>query len=284
MSQVSIVGILNLTPDSSFDGGKWTLVEAAVAQAKKCISGGADWIELGAESTGPDSVEVSADEELKRLIPTLQAVRRALPNARISVDTYKAEVADEALKLGASMINDVTAGRADSRIFAIVARHHCPIVLMYAKDPSPRTTREDRQYEDVIATVRQFLTERRSAALAAGIAPNRIIVDPGLGHFVSADARYSWELLASLDRFRSLGRIFVSPSRKSFLAGPQNLPVNERLPATLAATTIAVLHGASYIRTHDVWETRRVVASFTRRTSSARSSPARSSQIRRTDR
>jgi dihydropteroate synthase len=268
-----IVGILNVTPDSYFDGGKWNSVERAVARTGDMLREGADWVEVGGESTGPHSHAVSIDEELQRTIPVIQAIQKRFPEAKIGIDTYKAEIARQAIAAGAAMVNDVTAGRGDRHMFSVLSTASIPIpspipspspnlspllVLMYAKDPTPRTTVAQQQYDDVIETILSFLRERRDAALMAGISRENIILDPGLGHFVSGDARYSYEIIARLSEFAALGApILVSPSRKSFLLGPENLSAAARLPGTIAASAIAVLYGARYIRTHDIADVRR---------------------------
>jgi dihydropteroate synthase len=162
-------------------------------------------------------------------------------------------VAEQAIERGVTLINDVTAGRGDPEMFSILAPSSAKIVLMYAKDTTPRTTVREVEYDDVIATVHTFLSERIQGAQGQGIAKERIILDPGLGHFISSRACYSYEILARLEELRDLDcPLFVSPSRKSFLALDQNLPSAERLPGTIAASVIAVLSGAQYIRTHDV--------------------------------
>jgi dihydropteroate synthase len=258
-SRVAVVAILNATPDSYHPGGRSTDPALLAAYARQAIADGADLLEIGGESTGPRSPDVTAEQELDRVLPALYLIRGRFPQAWISVDTTKAIVAQAALTAGADMINDVSAGRADEAMFSVIARHHCPYVLMYAKDPTSRTVQEDVQYDDVIATIFHFLSERIAAAKEAGVATSTLIIDPGLGHFISSDARYSYEIIRRLEEFKALGPIFVSPSRKSFLAGPKNLPVDQRLPATLAATAVAVQHGATFIRTHDVGETREVV-------------------------
>lgn len=258
MERIQIIGIVNVTPDSYFDGGKFATVDAAVKHAGAMLQEGADWIEIGGESTGPNSKDVSLEEERARTMPVIKAIKEMYPKAQIAIDTYKASLAESAIAAGASMVNDVTAGRSDPAIFGVVQKRNTPIVLMYAKDPVPRTTVEARQYDDVIATVREFLEARKQAALAAGIAPDRIILDPGLGHFVSSDPNYSFEIIARLSELAELGSpLLLSPSRKSFLAGCENLKTIDRLPGTIAASAIAVLHGASYIRTHDVAPVRR---------------------------
>ncbi len=253
---VSIVGILNVTPDSYFDGGKWNALDLALKRAEEMIVEGADWIEVGGESTGPNSKDISLQEEIDRTIPVIKEIRKRWGSVNISVDTYKSEVAQLAMEAGATMVNDITAGRGDENMFACLSRRQAGVaklVLMYSKDPTPRTTIAAVSYEDVIATIKKFLSRRIDAAVAAGISCDRIIIDPGLGHFVSSDPQYSFEIVRRLAELQSLGcPIFISPSRKSFLAGKENLSPSERLPATIAASTIAVLHGASYIRTHDV--------------------------------
>ncbi|MEK7563064.1 MAG: dihydropteroate synthase, partial [Patescibacteria group bacterium] len=213
-----IVGILNVTPDSYYDGGKWNAVDAAVKRAGEMIAEGADWIEIGGESTGPKSKDVSLEEERLRVIPVIEAIRRAFPEAKIAVDTYKAAIASEAISAGAAMVNDVTAGRGDPEMMQAIAdacrgiARNAPTsnlgltyVLMYSKDPTPRTTIAETQYEDVVRTIKEFLKQRRDAAIQAGIPKDRIILDPGLGHFVSSVAKYSYEILARLSEFQDLG-------------------------------------------------------------------------------
>jgi dihydropteroate synthase len=255
VNAVSIVGILNVTPDSYFDGGKWNSLEMALKRVEEMITEGADWIEVGGESTGPNSPSISLQEEIDRTIPVIKEIRNRWGSVSISIDTYKSEVAREAIIAGATMVNDVTGGRGDEEMLARFARFTgcSKLVLMYAKDPTPRTTIIPVHYDDVIATIKNFLSERIDAAVAAGIFRDRIIIDPGLGHFVSSDPKYSFEIIARLEELLSLGcSIFLSPSRKSFLAGKENLPPEDRFPATIAASAIAVLHRASFIRTHDV--------------------------------
>ncbi len=260
-SRIAVVGILNATPDSYVAGSRSLNPSVLAKRAVQMTADGADIIEIGGESTGPDSGDVSLEEELQRILPVIAAIRRDLPLARIAIDTVKADVAEAALKNGVDMINDIGAGRFDVRMFAVIKKAGCPYVMMYTKDESPRTTKKPVQYQDVIKTIHQFLSQRKQAARDAGIADSQIIVDPGLGHFISSDAQYSHEIIAHLHAFTDLGPMMVSPSRKSFLAGSLNLPVADRLPATLVATTIAVVNGASFIRTHDVKETRTVVDS-----------------------
>lgn len=181
----------------------------------------------------------------------------AYPDAVLSIDTYKAQVANEAVAAGAKMINDVTAGRGDREMFSVMAQSKSKIVLMYSKDETARTTVSDTEYDDVVMHITQFLAGRVAAAKDAGVHADSIVVDPGMGHFISSKPEYSFAVLRRLQEFTEIAPVYVSPSRKSFLAGPQNLPPSERLPATIVASAIAVQNGASYIRTHDVLAVRR---------------------------
>lgn len=255
------MGILNVTPDSYFDGGKFLTEKAILERAQEILSQGGDIIDIGGESTGPGSPDVATEEERNRVLPAVRIIHEHFPQTLISVDTYKADVAEQAVLAGAQMINDVTAGRGDTAMFSVIAKYRIPYVMMFSKDSTARTTKQDVQYDDVLATVLSFLQERMRMAESAGIEKTQIILDPGLGHFISADPQYSWHILHHLETFTAVAPVLVSPSRKSFLAGPKNLPPSERLPATLEATILALQHGARIIRTHDVGETKRVLGS-----------------------
>lgn len=258
--KTGIVGVINVTSDSYVPDSRAQAPEDILALARECIDGGADILEIGGESTGPTSGDVPVADELMRVVPAVTLLRKNFPKAWIAVDTWKSEVARQAIAAGADMINDVTAGRGDDRMFSLLADAGVPAVLMYAKDASARTTVADTRYDDVVRTIRDFLITRIEIARKAGI--TQIIVDPGLGHFVSSDPAVSWEILTRLSEFCDLGPVLVSPSRKSFLAGPTVLPVSDRLPATLAAGCLAALKGASFIRTHDVRRTREALQSI----------------------
>ena len=257
--RTGIVGVINVTPDSFYDAGKHTSSEAILRFARDHMDAGADILEIGGESTGPGSPDVSSTEERERVMPAVALIRKAFPDAWISVDTYKSDIAHEALMAGADMINDVTAGRGDKDMFAVLAQAQCPVILMHAKDPSARTTTDNIRYDDVIEAVREFLMERIEKAKNAGI--TQILIDPGLGHFISSDPAYSWEVLLRLSELTPLAPVLVSPSRKSFLCGPTKLPPSERLSATLAASCLASIQGATFIRTHDTKKTRAALQS-----------------------
>ncbi len=271
-----IMGIVNVTPNSFSDGGKFLDPAAAIAHARQLIEEGADIIDVGGESTGPGSVDVSVEEELRRVIPVIEGIAAGLKtettvrqagarylawggdkSARagviISVDTNKAEVARQAIAAGARMVNDVTALRGDSEMARAVAEAGVPVVLMYSKDATARTTRDPLHYDDVVKTVYDFLKARIDFALAAGIRRENIIIDPGMGAFVSGEPRYSYELLERLREFAPLGLpILVGVSRKSFLPGA----LNNRLEPGLAANELALKNGASFLRVHDVLKTK----------------------------
>lgn len=247
-----IMGIVNNTPDSFSDGGRFER-EDILEVVSEMVEAGATVIDIGGESTGPGSVEVSVEEELGRVVGVVKAVAETFPDIKISVDTWKSEVAEAALEAGADMINDVTSGRGDPRIFEVVAAAKggagVPMVLMYSKDDSPRTSREEVDYEDVMKTVKDFLEERIKAARAAGV--KEIIVDPGMGMFVSAKPEYSWEIIDRVEELNELGfEILVGASRKSFLGGEK---VMDRLDATVK-TTKMLWGRVDYLRVHDVLE------------------------------
>jgi dihydropteroate synthase len=254
-----IVGILNVTPDSYFDGGKYNTIHSATERVKALLDEGADIIDIGGESTGPGSKEVSEEEELERVIPLIKKIIQEYPSTKLSVDTYKSKVADASLSAGASMINDVTAGRGDKKMFDVLAFYKVPIVLMYAKDATARTTIDNRDYNDVVGDIIKLLQERKEEAMHVGISSENVIVDPGMGHFLSSKPEYAFRVLADIKKIAEETGcpVFVSPSRKSFLAGEENLLPEDRLPGTIVASAIATLNGAAFIRTHDVLDVRR---------------------------
>lgn len=248
-----VMGILNVTPDSFSDGGKFFEPKVAVDRALAMINEGADIIDIGGESSGPGSEHVSLEEELKRILPVVRQLR-AQTDAWISIDTYKAEVARQTIEIGADLINDVTAFRGDSDMADFLGKHEIPVVIMYSKDATARTTREMLQYKDVVRTVKDFLQERLEYGMRAGIARERFILDPGMGAFVSGDPQYSLQILKRLGEFQDFGLpILVGASRKGFIGN------SDRLEGSLACAAMAVMNSASILRVHDVKETRRVV-------------------------
>ena len=245
-----IMGILNVTPDSFSDGGRYTTVAAAVAHAERLVAEGADVLDIGGESTRPGADPVPLDEELRRVIPVVKAVRRALPEVCLSVDTYKARVAQEALEAGADVINDVSALRFDPEMASVVAQAGAPVVLMHMKG-TPKTMQQNPTYQDVVREILEFLEERIAFAVSQGIARERIIVDPGIGF--GKRPEHNTQILQRLGELRELGRpILLGTSRKSFLGALTKRPVEERLEETIASVVVGVLHGADIVRVHDV--------------------------------
>ncbi|MFH1284392.1 MAG: dihydropteroate synthase [Candidatus Peregrinibacteria bacterium] len=252
------MGILNVTPDSFSDGGQHDTVKKALKRAEEMESEGADIIDIGGESTGPNSKYVPPNEELKRVIPVLKALRKKT-SIPISIDTYKSQIAREALENGADIINDVTALRGDTSMAKIVAKYKCPIILMYSKDKTPRTTVQKKHYKDVIKTIKSFLLARIRYAQKKGIKKSQIIIDPGMGNFISAIPKYSYEIISRMSELQKLKLpILLGASRKSFLGGT----FKDRDTASVAIAGIAYLNGASIIRTHNVSATKEFFKNF----------------------
>jgi len=247
----AVVGVLNVTPDSFSDGGVHLDPQAAAAAARRMVDEGAALVDVGGESTRPGSEGVSADEELRRVVPVLEQIAGELP---VSVDTAKAEVARRALELGAILVNDVTALRGDPELAGVVAEHGAYLCLMHMRG-EPRTMQDDPRYDDVVADVKRFLEERLAFATASGIAEERIALDPGIGFGKTVD--HNLELLARLDELTALGRpVLVGASRKRFLGRVLGDPEALTGPATasVAAALVAYHRGASLFRVHDVRE------------------------------
>ncbi|HUL75119.1 MAG TPA: dihydropteroate synthase [Vicinamibacterales bacterium] len=252
-----VMGILNVTPDSFADGGERVEPAAAIAAAIAMARAGADLIDLGGESTRPGADPLPAEEEWRRLAPVLEGLRGRI-GTPVSVDTYKAVVAERAIALGAAMVNDVSALTLDPGMAGVVARHNVPVVLMHLRG-RPRDMYAHAHYADVVGEVASELAARVRAAEAAGIPSSQIVVDPGLGF--AKRAEHSLAVLGGLERLAVLGRpILVGPSRKSFLkAALGDVPASERAWGTAAAVTAAVLGGAHIVRVHDVAEMVQVV-------------------------
>lgn len=249
--RVLVMGILNVTPDSFSDGGRWQDPPSAVARAHALLAEGADVLDVGAESTRPGAPAVPADEQWRRLAPVLTALHAERPDAVVSVDTRDATVAERALAAGARIVNDVSA-LADPRMAAVVASHGAGLVLMHMRG-TPETMQRDTAYSDVVAEVAAHLAERQRVAEANGVARECVALDPGIGFGKSAEG--SLTLLARVHELTAAGRpVLVGASRKSFLARltGDDGPPESRVSASLAAATIAVLGGATILRVHDV--------------------------------
>lgn len=249
-----VMGVLNLTPDSFSDGAALRPDPAAAADAAaRLAEDGADLIDVGGESTRPGATAVPEDEEVRRVVPAIRAIRQRM-TVRISIDTTKASVARLAIEAGADMVNDVSA-LSDPAMAAAVRESHVPIVLMHMRG-TPRTMQHDTEYVDLLSSVVGFLRKRVERAAASGIADDKILVDPGLGFGKSAAG--SLRILRELGTLKSVGKpLVVGASRKSFIGAALDLPVGERLEGSLAAAAAAVWNGAHLIRAHDVAATKR---------------------------
>jgi len=245
------MGVVNITPDSFSDGGRFFDPQAAIRHARQLAEQGADIIDLGGESTRPGAAPVSAEEELKRILPVLSE----LADLPVSVDTRRPQVMREALKKGASMINDVDALTAPGALDA-VATSACAVCLMHKKG-EPATMQRDPHYDDVVREVKEFLNQRIAAARAAGVAAERLVVDPGFGF--GKTLAHNLALLKRLAELSDLP-ILVGLSRKSSLGKLTGRPVDERLAGSLAMALLALQAGATILRVHDVKETRDVIA------------------------
>lgn len=256
LSRVLIMGVLNVTPDSFSDGGRFLEPGAALARAEAMAAEGADLIDLGGESSRPGSTSVDEREELRRLMPVLEALapRLAVP---LSVDTTKAAVAQWALDAGASLVNDISALRFDPGMARVVARTGAAVVLMHMQG-TPRTMQRAPRYDDVVTEVRRFLAARMADAAEAGIQPDQILLDPGFGF--GKTVAHNLTLLARLDELAALGRpVLAGLSRKAFIGQILSREVGERQMGTAASVALAVERGARLVRVHDVGAIRDVV-------------------------
>jgi dihydropteroate synthase len=252
---VRVMGVINVTPDSFSDGGRFADLPAAIGEARRLIAEGADILDIGGESTRPGAEPVPEDQELDRVIPLIQAIRAesAIP---ISIDTMKPAVARAAIAAGAAMWNDVTALRHAPESLAVAAELGCEVVLMHMQG-EPGTMQAEPHYDDVVGEVAAFLAERAEAAMAAGVARDRIWLDPGVG-FGKHRIRHNLPLLAGLDRIVALGfPVLLGVSRKSFIGALDggNVPADQRLGGSIAGALAGAAAGVAAVRVHDVRET-----------------------------
>lgn len=245
-----VMGILNVTPDSFSDGGRYNNVERAVQHAREMVAEGADIIDIGGESTRPGHVPVSEQEELERVIPVVEALHRELPHIPLSVDTYKAQVAYEALKAGAHIINDVWGFKAEPRMAEVAAEFGCPVILMH--------NRHDRHYRDLLADVAADLRESVEIARKAGVSDENIILDPGIGF--AKDYHENLRVMKALDELAALGfPLLLGTSRKRFIRTALDLPVDEVVFGTAATVALGIAQGCQIVRVHDVKEIKQTV-------------------------
>jgi dihydropteroate synthase len=253
---MKLMGVVNVTPDSFSDGGLYLDPEAAVAHGRQLARDGATILDVGGESTRPGAEEVGVEEELRRVVPVIGEL--AGGGATVSVDTSKAAVAEAALDAGAEIVNDVTALRGDPEMGGLCAERGATVVLMHMLG-SPRTMQRDPAYEDVVADVKAFLSERIEAALAAGVEEERIWLDPGIGF--GKTVAHNMELLRRLGELCELGRpLVVGTSRKSFIGKVDGSAASERLGGTIASSVLAAAEGADVLRVHDVAEVAQAIA------------------------
>jgi dihydropteroate synthase len=251
-----LMGVVNVTPDSFSDGGLYLDPEAAISHGHELVEAGADILDVGGESTRPGAEPVGEEEELRRVVPVIRGLSGS--QSRISVDTSKAAVAAAALDAGAEVVNDVTALRGDPETAALCAERGATVILMHMLG-EPRTMQDEPRYEDVVADVKAFLAERLEAAVAAGIAEERVWLDPGIGF--GKTAAHNMELLRRLGELRELGRpLVVGTSRKSFIGKLDGSPADQRLGGTIASSVLAAAEGADVLRVHDVAEMRQALA------------------------
>lgn len=244
-----IMGVLNVTPDSFSDGGRYNRPDRAIRRALEMVREGVDVIDVGAESANIAASKPELEEELERLMPVVERLVREV-DVPISIDTYKAPVAEAALQAGAHIINDISGLHADPALPAVCARYGAGVVIMHLQG-HPRALAREPQYEDVVLDVARYLQEGVDRALAAGVAPERILVDPGIG--VGKRTRHNLEILENLHAFRSLGfPVLLGASRTSVIGNLLETPVGDRLEGTLATTVLAAVHGADMVRVHDV--------------------------------
>jgi dihydropteroate synthase len=237
-----IMGIVNVTPDSFSDGGRFYDIDRAVEHAKRLVADGADIIDIGGESTRPGAEKVSLEEELRRVIPVVKEVAQEI-DIPISIDTYKAEVAKQAIEAGAHIINDVWGAKADAKMAEVAAFYDVPIILMH--------NRHDLQYRDLISDMISDLMESVAIAKRAGVRDENIILDPGIGFAKTLE--HNLEIMRRLDEFAKLGYpLLLGTSRKRFIGHVLDLPVNERVEGTGATVCLGIVKGAHIVRVHDV--------------------------------
>ncbi len=246
-----LMGILNLTEDSFSDGGEFATLDKALAHAEKLVAEGADILDIGAESTRPGALAIPAEEELKRIIPVLEAARKNWPGLTVSVDTRKSEVARAAIALGAEIINDISALGYDPQMAHVLAANpHVRLVLMHMQG-QPETMQSSPAYNDLWGEIEAFFTQRIKYARAEGISAGNIMLDPGIGF--GKTAQHNFQLLASLGRLRHFGLpLVLGASRKRFIASVDHSEPQNRIGGTLAAASMAAWQGVEVIRVHDV--------------------------------
>ena len=254
--QSLIMGILNVTPDSFSDGGKYLEKNTAINHALEMIDQGADIIDIGGESTRPFSDPVSLKEEISRVVPVIEGIRKE-SDICISIDTTKSQVATAALNSGASVINDVSAMEVDPLMVDVALKFDCPLIIMHMKG-TPKNMQDDPQYESLISDIKDYLLDRTDFIISKGINPKKIVIDPGIGFGKTVENNF--EIINNLKHFTSMNfPVLLGASRKSFIGISLNLPEKDRLEGSLAANIIGLQNGAKIFRVHDVAETNKAL-------------------------
>ena len=254
--QSLIMGILNVTPDSFSDGGQYYKKNTAIEHALEMVKNGADIIDIGGESTRPFADPVSLDEEISRVIPVIEGIRKK-SDVCISIDTTKSMVARKALNVGASIINDVSAMEIDPLMADVAKQFDCPLIIMHMKG-TPKDMQDNPKYESLISDIKDYLIERIDFAMSKGVYRDKIIIDPGIGFGKTVENNF--EIINNLYHFVKLNfPVLLGASRKSFIGISLNLPENERLEGSLAANVIGLQQGVKIFRVHDVAETNKAL-------------------------
>ena len=254
--QSLIMGILNVTPDSFSDGGKYLEKNTAIIHALEMIDEGADIIDIGGESTRPFSDPVSLKEEISRVVPVIEGIRKK-SDICISIDTTKSQVATAALNSGASVINDVSAMEVDPLMVDVALKFDCPLIIMHMKG-TPKNMQDDPQYESLISDIKDYLLDRTDFIISKGINPKKIVIDPGIGFGKTVENNF--EIINNLNHFATMDfPVMLGASRKSFIGISLNLPEEDRLEGSLAANVVGLQNGAKIFRVHDVAETNKAL-------------------------
>ena len=251
------MGVLNVTPDSFSDGGKFNRLDLALKHIDDMLENGADIIDIGGESTKPGSDPVSIDEELSRVIPIINEVKKTNSDILVSVDTYKSVVAREAINAGADIINDISGLAFDEDMAPLLAKNDIPVIMMHIQG-KPKTMQKNISYDDLIDDIKQYFKVRSEYAIKSGIKKNNIILDPGIGF--GKTFNHNFKLLKKLKTFKEMGYpILIGTSRKAFIGDVLNLPPDKRLEGTIATVVAGILNGANIVRVHDVKENKKAI-------------------------
>ncbi len=251
------MGVLNVTPDSFSDGGEFFSAQSAIKHGLSLIEDGAEIIDIGGESTRPGAESLTIDNELNRVLPVIEEIRKRNNEILISIDTYKSEVAKQAIECGADIVNDISGFTMDSKMPTIVSDYGVPVILMHIKG-NPKTMQNNPEYDDVIEEINSYFRNQISIAKAAKINPEKIILDPGIGF--GKNLEHNFSILNRLNQLCVHGYpIMIGTSRKSFIGLTLDLPPNDRVEGTAATVSVGIMNGARIIRVHDVKEMKRVV-------------------------